>query len=483
MARRNSILALTTASLLGAFIALGMQQFSSPLVENVSVAQDTAPRAALTHAVALSDGFKWVAQTVSPSVVSINTVRRGYVRPSAGLPREFEEMFGDELGLRPRSFEQRGSGSGVIVSQDGMVLTNNHVVGDATEVQVRLYDGRELEAKVVGADPKTDVAVIKIDAKGLRPAALGDSDQVDVGEWVLAIGSPFRLNHSVTAGIISARGRGGMNVTDYEDFFQTDAAINPGNSGGPLVNLRGEVIGINTAIKSETGSFAGIGFAIPSNLAHMVMDQLVDNGKVRRGRLGAQIQNLTGELAQSYRYGSTDGALIADVIEGGPAAKAGLKPHDIVSKLNGRRVRSSAQLRNRIAATPPGTKVSLELFRDGKRMSASVTLDALENVDERGFRETPVEQLGLKVVPLTPGLAQRLRISRPYGVIVSSFIENSPIRSLGLRPGDMIVSVDDKDIRTPQELVDAMKSADLKRGIRLQVQRDGVSRILLLRIG
>ena len=346
----------------------------------------------------------------------------------------------------------------MIISRDGHVLTNNHVVGDATEVQVRLFDGRQLEAKSVGADPKTDVAVIKIDAPGLKPAALGDSDAVSVGEWVLAIGSPYRLNHTVTAGIISARGRGDMNVTDYEDFLQTDAAINPGNSGGPLVNLNGEVIAINTAIKSDTGSFAGIGFAIPSNLARMVLDQLVATGEVRRGRLGAHIQNLTTELAESYRYGSTEGALVADVLEDGPAAKAGLKPHDIVSKLNGRAVRSSAQLRNRIAATPPGTKVQLEVYRDGRRMTVNVVLDSLADAPQGplGLKEVPIEPLGLNVVPLTPELARRLEIREGTGVIVSSMISNSPVRSVGLIPGDMIVSVDNTEIKSPEDLVRAM---------------------------
>jgi len=274
----------------------------------------------------------------------------------------------------PRKFQQRGQGSGFIISKDGYILINNHVVGDADLIKVKLSDGREFKAKVIGTDPQSDVAVIKIDATNLPVLRLGDSDKLEVGEWVIAIGNPFGLSQTVTVGVVSAKGRSRIGINDYEDFIQTDAAINPGNSGGPLVNIHGEAVGMNTAIFSRSGGYMGIGFAIPINMAKAIKDQLLKKGKVTRGWLGVVIQDIDEELAKSFGLEKTEGVLIAEVSEGSPAEKAGLKQGDIILRLNGKKVDDLGELRNKIALTAPGTKVKLEVLRENKRRTIQVTI-------------------------------------------------------------------------------------------------------------
>jgi len=325
------------------------------------------------EAVKLADTFNKVATAIRPSVVSITTVRRfqaGALGPSQDPPSPFFFRF----PLPQQQFEQRGLGSGVIVSSDGYILTNYHVVRQADELKVLLSSGKRQTAKLVGADAATDLAVLKVDAQDLVPAPLGDSEKLKVGDWALAVGSPMGLDKTVTAGIISATGRANVGIADYEDFIQTDAAINPGNSGGPLVNLRGEVIGINTAIASRSGGNIGIGFAIPSNMAKKVQQAIVEEGSVTRGRLGVLVQGLTEELANQLGYDSTQGVVVSQVASGSPASDAGLKPGDIILTYNGKKVTGPAQIRNVVAGTAPGTEVELEIFRDGSRQTLTVTI-------------------------------------------------------------------------------------------------------------
>lgn len=482
---------------------------------NVSVAQEkaTAARAALASAPDLSQAFKLTAQAVRPSVVSISSVKKVRMlnprlrqRPGApgmpgipGVPDELRRFFGDEpfermfpqMPQTPEDFNQEGLGSGVIVTADGLILTNNHVVAGADEVTVTTADARQLRAKIVGADRATDVAVLKVDAKDLVPAPLGNSDSLEVGDWVMAIGSPLGFSQTVTAGIISAMGRQvGVTNGGYEDFLQTDAAINPGNSGGPLVNLKGEVVGINTAIASRSGGFSGIGFAIPVNMARSVMDQIRDNGKVTRGRIGAAIQDLSEDLAKSFGYSGREGALIDDVVPDSPAAKAGLKPGDIVTKYQGKPVRSSSQFRNAVAATAPNTQADLEIFRDGKKQTLQVQIGLLSDDElarsqpEAAGEEESAESLGLSVQPLTPDLARQLGVKDGQtGVVISGVEPGSLAARGGLRPGDLITSVGGQPVANLKEFRDAMAKQKASAGVRFQIVREGSNRFVFLRTG
>jgi len=314
----------------------------------------------------LSTAFRSVARQTVPAVVFITVEKTLDARDPSALNNPFEGFGQDFLerffgrrfpeGQQPRE-RQQGAGSGCIISHDGLILTNHHVVGDADRVTVKLNDGREFTAKTIGTDPPSDVAVIKIDAQDLPVLPLGDSDAMEVGDWVIAAGNPFGLTESITVGVVSAKGRSRLGIADFEDFIQTDAAINPGNSGGPLINLQGEAIGVNTAIASRSGGYMGIGFAIPSNMVKAVKDQLVTSGKVGRGYLGVRIQELTRALAQSLHIDATEGVLVADVSKGSPAAQAGLKRGDVILALNGRPTSDPGQLRNSVAMSAPGTKV------------------------------------------------------------------------------------------------------------------------------
>jgi serine protease Do len=312
----------------------------------------------------------------------------------------FRRFFGPRLPERgqPRKYRQTGQGSGFIVSKDGYILTNHHVVGDADRITVTLSDGREFTAKTVGTDPKSDVAVIKIEADNLPILPLGDSDALEVGEWVMAVGNPFGLSHTITVGVVSAKGRSTVGITDYEDFIQTDAAINPGNSGGPLINLTGEVVGIITAIFSRSGGYMGIGFAIPVNMAKAIQKQLVETGKVIRGSLGVNVQNLSKELAESFGLDSTDGVLIAGVTKDSPADKAGLRRGDVIVEFNGRNIENVGQFRNLVALTIPGTKIKLVLIRGGKRSDLAVKLGRIPEGLIAGATKTDLmKKLGFSV--------------------------------------------------------------------------------------
>ncbi len=348
-----------------------------------------------------------------------------------------------------------------------------------------LSDRRTISAKVVGTDPKTDVAVVKVAADDLVPAPLGDSDAAEVGEWVLAVGSPFGLDQTVTAGIISAKGRQ-MDIADYEDFIQTDAAINPGNSGGPLVNLKGQVIGINTAIASRTGGNNGVGFAIPSNLASSIRDAIVKHGRVQRGRLGALIQDLNEDLAKSFNYDSNKGVLVGDVLDDSPAKKAGLKSGDIVIEFNGKEMEDANQLRMAVAATAPGTGSDLTIVRDGKRQTLKITTDELTDetakTGPRGAAEESSADFGLTVQTLTPELADQLGYEQnQLGAVITNVDPTSIAARVGLQPRDLVVDVDGKAIRNIRDFREAMSKADTAQGVRLQVMRDGNRRFVFLK--
>jgi serine protease Do len=453
-----------------------------------------AAKEQLTRAQDLTRAFQEITKALRPSVVSISSVKR--IRPTVRgpdhefhqWPEEFRRFFGDDMFDRyfqfripERGFEQRGLGTGVIVSDDGYVLTNNHVVDNADEVNVTLSDDRTLAADVVGTDPKTDLAVLKIEAEDLVPAELGDSDAIQVGQWVLAIGSPFGLKQTVTAGIVSAKGRANVGVADYEDFIQTDAAINPGNSGGPLVNLEGKVIGINTAIASRTGGYMGIGFAIPSNMARQIMDSIMTAGRVDRGWLGAMIQDLTEDLAGSFEYDSTDGVLIGDVVADGPADKAGLRAGDIVVEYNGKRVRKAAQFRNAVAATTPDSEVELVVFRDGERKTLEVTIGLLEGQAVAGLGTKSAFDLGITVQTLTPELARKAGVGEEEGVIVTEVEPGSMAARVGIRTGDVIVAVGGSPITDVSDFRASIREHDLAQGIRMQLMREGMRRFVFIK--
>ena len=332
----------------------------------------------------LATSLSSVSQRTMPAVVNISSVRvyRTTGEPSSPLFRDpfFREFFGEDLfrffGV-PRERIERSLGSGVVITQDGYIITNNHVVSKATQITVTLADKREFEATIVGTDPKTDVALLKIDGKGLPTIPLGDSDKAQIGDIVLAIGNPFGIGQTVTMGIISAKGRSNVGIVDYEDFIQTDAAINPGNSGGALVDIEGTLIGINTAIVSRTGGYQGIGFAIPSNVAKAVMEGLIEHGKVIRGWLGVSVQEVTPQIAAEFGLQEPKGALVVEISPRGPAAKAGLMRGDIIVHYGGEQIDEAMELRNLVAATPVDTEVELKIWRNGKLKEVAVRIKEL----------------------------------------------------------------------------------------------------------
>ena len=394
--------------------------------------------------------FSSVVRKAGPAVVYIGVEKTN--RNFTGQGRSdmfndpfFEHFFGKKFDRfrQPESdpFKQHGSGSGFIISEEGLILTNNHVVDDADTIRVRLGDKREFTASVVGTDPQSDVALIKIDGKNLPTLPLGDSDKLEVGEWVIAIGSPFELSQTVTVGVVSAKGRSRMGINDYENFIQTDAAINPGNSGGPLLNIHGKVVGINTAIFSRSGGYMGIGFAIPVNMAKSVEKQLRSKGKVTRGWLGVAIQDMNEELARSFDVQEAEGILVAEVTKKSPAEKAGLRQGDILLALNGDRLADVTDLRNRIAMTAPGSRITLRIIREGRRKDISVTIaeqpadfSQVTRVYTKKAHSSLLDNMGLTVQELTPELARQFGYEKGQGVLITQIAPNSPADSVDRRP-------------------------------------------------
>ena len=436
---------------------------SSSPTASIVVAASSNPEAAPPNAA----GFAPVLKPALAAVVNISSSRI-VKTPSAPFGPFFEDpffrqFFGDQLRRMPREQREHSLGSGVIVTQDGYILTNNHVVDKATDIKVALPDKREFKGKVVGSDAKTDIALVKISATGLPTLAFGDSDKLQVGDYVFAIGDPFGIGETATMGIASAKGRGNLDIEDYEDFIQTDAAINPGNSGGALINARGELIGINTAILAGNGGGnQGIGFAIPVNMARRVMDQILKSGKVTRGYLGVVIQEVNPDLAKAFKAPEGKGALVGDVSPDGPGAKAGLQKGDVIEEIDGQTVSGVNELRLQIASSAPGTTVHLKVLRNGEPREVSVTLGELpEKANEGplgGGESEGTAMKGVQVEDLTPQLRRELDLSpRVHGVVVTDVSSDSPAAEAGLQRGDVIAEVN----REPVETV-----ADYRRALR-----------------
>ena len=419
-----------------------------------------------------------VAAAIKPSVVNISSTKKVKITqmqsPFFDDPF-FRQFFGDESGHsgRPREHKQASLGSGVIVDKDGYILTNNHVIKDADEIKVKLSDKREFKGKVIGADPKTDLAVIKIDSNHLPVIKLGDSEKLKVGETVIAIGSPYGLNQTVTSGIVSATGRADVGIADYEDFIQTDAAINPGNSGGALVNVKGELVGINTAIFSTSGGYQGIGFAIPSSMAKVVMDNLIKKGKVVRGWLGVSIQPVTPELAKQFGIKDVRGALVGDVVEDSPAEKAGLQRGDVIVKYDGKEVNDPSTLRNMVAGTPPDKKVDMDVLRNGKEQKAVVTVAELPAEMQKLQGKFDNILKGVMVQGLTPEIKKNLDVPRRItGVIVTDIEEGSPAEGV-LMANDVILEVNRKKITGMKDYQAVVSQIKSDHDVLLLVFRNG----------
>ena len=452
-----------TFSVLGALVLLSLVTSGASLKAEEAAAKD------VNLLKALSSALVDIGKEVRPSVVHVTTIRKA---KTFGLPQqEWPRLHDDWLRrFMPRSRPERmpdreGTGSGVIVDAKGYVLTNNHVVQGADRVSIRFSEKDEVVAKVVGTDPKTDLAVLKIEREGLKAARLGDSDRLEVGEIVLAIGAPFGLDSTVTLGIVSAKGRTNLNLVDYENFIQTDAAINPGNSGGALVNLDGEVVGINTAIVSRSGSNAGVGFTIPINMAKTIMASLIAEGKVTRGFLGIHFQELDKDLSEQFGVESTAGVLVVEVVEGAAADQAGIKVHDVVLKFDGQPIRNGNELRHRVAASPVGNDREVVVWRDGKEVALKVTLGELvaETAAGSGAPKTEEVGYGLTLQQLTPELAETFgHEPGTPGLVVTEVQPDSPAAAAGLRPGYLILEAARKPMRTLPDFQAAIKASEGK---------------------
>lgn len=451
----------------------------------------------------LSQAFVKVAKDVGPTVVNIdvviekNTTGFGDGFDFFGAPQG--DFFGSPNDMpfqmqpfnkhsNPQKYQSLGSGSGVIMSEDGYILTNNHVVRDAKNITVKLQDKRQFKAKVIGSDPKSDLALIKIDATGLPAIKIGDSDKLMVGEWVVAVGNPFGLTNTVTAGIISAVGRSNVGLADYEDYIQTDASINPGNSGGALVNLDGELIGINTAIASRSGGSEGIGFAIPVNMAKSIMEQLKSKGSVERAWIGVNIQQITPDLAEKLGLSSTEGSLVSDVVAGSPAEKAGLHSGDVIVSVDGQPMPDTSTLRNHISTSTIGKTINLTVMRSGSKMEIKVTLSKLPsdftktefNSEDNSSSESSTEsEWGFSVTKVEPGQAEQLRLPKnTIGLVITDVQSGSAAMMSGLRPGDAIISVDNQTVTSISDLQAKLQGKDK---VLLVVKTGKATRYLVLK--
>jgi len=434
----------------------------------------------------LSDALAEVADVARPAVVNISTTSTVTMEdnPFGDMMNDpfFRRFFGDQFEHgQKRKHKSSALGSGVILSGEGYILTNNHVVQGADEIKVILYDKREFKGKVVGIDPRTDLAVVKINAKDLPTVRIGDSRVLKAGDIVLAIGNPFGLNQTITMGIVSAVGRSNIGLADFEDFIQTDAAINPGNSGGALVNTNGELVGINTAIFSTSGGYMGIGFSIPSDMAKSVMDSIIKHGKVIRGWMGVSIQNLTEELAKSLGIKETEGALVSGIEKGSPADKAGLKRGDLVVQLDNKKVADSTGLRNMVSAIAPGTKVNIKVVREGKEQTIAMTLG--EYKEKKVVKKSEYNNVlkGVTVQELTPALQDKLNLpDNLTGVVITDIASNSPAQGL-LQPGDVIQEVNRQPIQSAQDYEQTVSKIVNSDAVLLLIYREGGSIYLTIK--
>jgi serine protease Do len=429
--------------------------------------------------------FVSLVKKVGPVVVNVSTTQ---IRTSAeAFPAPFgsedpfnqfgQRFFGGRIPRGPQ--RQRGLGSGFIIDRDGTILTNYHVVDGAEKIVVTLSDGRSFDGKVLGRDQKTDIAIVKINAaQDLPVAPLGDSDQLEVGEWVMAIGNPFGLDHTVTTGIVSAKGRQ-IGAGPYDNFIQTDASINPGNSGGPLLNMRGEVVGINTAIFSRSGGNIGIGFAIPTNLVKGVLPQLKDKGKVVRGYLGAVIQRVTPELAETLGLKSPQGALVVETAKDGPAERAGVRPGDVIVEFNGTKIKDSTDLPLQVAGLAPGKGVQIKILRDSKEMTLPLTVGEMK--ENKVIASSEEGDLGLAVQPVTPEIAENLGLDQAQGVVIASVKPGSPADEAGLQKGDVITEINRRAVRSLGDYRREAGKTDKGKSLLLLVRRGQGSLFLALK--
>ena len=487
-----------------AFMGAAMLVLSAHAAPVVSGAQANKSISSLRN---LSDSFAEVASGSSEAVVYIRAWREITDAParfdgSQSTPDEnYERFFFPDTRKRPlprhptriRKHVPIGAGSGFLISSDGYIVTNHHVAGDADKLRVGLADGREFDAELIGSDSHTEIALIKVIGEGLPVASLGDSDALRVGSWVLAIGSPFGLEHTVTSGIVSARGRSEVGIVDYANFIQTDAAINPGNSGGPLVNLDGEVIGMNTALLSTNGGNSGIGFAIPINIVKYVAAELRENGTVARGHLGVSTQDLTPELANWFGVEQKRGVLIADVSPGSPADSAGIRRDDVVIEYEGRLVEDSGSFRTRVATTAPGKNVNLVIIRDSEHLVKTLTLGSLERgkvtVNSTSKRANPKEwgslrasDLGISVQDLTEDVAKIMGYEGESGVLITDVSRASPAAEAGIRPGAIITEVNRKPVKNARQFEEVLMLGAEQKSALLRIRRGDWSRYIALEL-
>lgn len=430
----------------------------------------------------LNNAFVDIAAKVKPAVVTVSTERILHQQTSNPFGNDpfLQQFFGynpHQQQPQEREYRQEGLGSGVIISSDGLIVTNNHVIDNADSIYVQTHDGERFKAVVVGTDKQTDIAVLRVDKGNLPYLEFGNSDELQVGELVLAIGSPMSQNlaYSVTQGIVSAKGRSNVGLAEYEDFIQTDAAINPGNSGGPLVNLNGELIGINTAIISKSGGNQGIGFAVPSKMVESVMNALVNDGKVIRGWLGVYIQDVSEEMAKAFDLKDKKGALVSEVAPGSPADKAGLLSGDVITNVDGRSIDNSTELRSIIASAGPDKIVTLKIIREGDTKDINITLGELPDEVTQSGNTTDIEQsLGFSFNNLTQQLAEQYNLSRgSYGIVVTQVDQGSNAFRAGLREGDLIKSVNRSNVENRKDLIDKLNGFKKGDNLLLRIQRDG----------
>ncbi len=462
---------------------------SEDVKEQPPTVLDEAPQQSFSGDMLVSlPSFAPLVEKYSPSVVNISTTSVVKRRIFPSIPNSpfggndpfeefFKRFFGDNY---QQEFRRRGLGSGFIISEDGYIVTNNHVVDKADNIEVILKDGKRYKAKIIGKDRKTDLALLKIEPDTpLKPVKLGNSDELRIGDWVIAIGNPFGLGYTVTSGIVSAKGRS-LGLGAYDDFIQTDAPLNPGNSGGPLFNLKGEVVGVNTAIVARG---QGIGFAIPINMASYVISQLKETGKVVRGWLGVVIQSITPEIAESMNLKSTEGALVADVSPESPAEKAGIKRGDVIIKFNEHHIREFSDLSRLVGMTAPGSKVKITVLRDGKEQVLDVVLGELKD-DQPKKKESPSDKkLGITVSEITPELASKYNLDRTTGVIITDVSRNSKAWEAGFRPGDIILQINRKHIKSLKDFNEAISEAEKGKLALFLVERGDTTLYIGYRLG
>lgn len=498
---RNTVGSVVALAAVGAVLMWGGQSLTSSQAFSGTQAHANGPVAVPVAPAA--NGFAEVAKAVTPAVVNITTVTGEKVSDGRNVPDEFrermEEFFGGPGGPSgPRGFrgpqgpgEPRGprgggQGSGVIVSADGYVLTNNHVIDGAREVTVTLPDKREFKGRIVGTDPKTDLAVVKIEGQNLPTVAWGDATKLQVGEYVLAVGNPFGLNSTVTLGIVSALGRGRMGITQYEDFIQTDAAINPGNSGGALVNTRGELVGINTAIFSQTGGYQGVGFAVPTSMGKPIYDSLIKTGKVVRGYLGVGIQDLSRDLAKSFGIKDAKGALVSDVKEESPADQAGLKQGDVITAYQGSPVEDAVALQRLVTRTVAGTKVPVTVIRDGREKNLTVTIveqPDTTKIAKADQAEADYAFAGVAVQDLDRETAKELGIKgKAQGVVVTGVEPDSGAEKAGLMPGDVIREINRQPVKSVKEFEKVSSAVKKGENVLILINRRGSSLFLTAKV-